>query len=47
MNLLDDGYWMIDPDTPEKCNKEVNDLFNYRFFMLLLNVMKNLYYEMD
>lgn len=32
MNLLNDDYWMIDPDTPEKCNKEVDDLFNYRFF---------------
>lgn len=32
MNLLDDDYWMIDPDTPEKCNQECKELFNYRFF---------------
>ena len=31
-NLDSDNYWCIDPDMPEKCNKEVDDLFNYRFF---------------
>lgn len=32
MNLLNDNYWMIDPDNPEKCNNECKRLFNYRLF---------------
>lgn len=31
-NLSNDNYWILDPDTPEKCNEECKKLFNYRFF---------------
>lgn len=31
-NLSQDNEWTIDPDYPEKCNKECEELFNYRFF---------------
>lgn len=32
MNIGEDNTWLLDSEYPEKCNQEVEELFNYRFF---------------